>query len=246
MIKSLYATGDSFVFGHELHDSDLISENDNLFEFTPYKRKHCYTGVISNKLNLEDYQNTGCPGGSNERAYRLLINDISKKLKLYKPEEIFVNISLTHATRREFCFAENGAYYIHLNAWEPVKDINAHHHRLWEVLVKDFNYDYGHFNFDVMMLLGMQNFLKTNKVPYLITSSMGIEEELQKKIIHPYLLDQIYKKRYYVTPSFSLFAKSINCKIGPGLHPLEEGHAAWAEHLLTYINQNNLFDNSDL
>jgi len=246
MIKSFYATGDSFVFGHELHEKGEESENIHLFQFTPYKRKHCYTGIITDKLGIEDYQNTGCPGGSNERAYRNLINDISKKLKIYKPEEIFVNISLTHATRREFCFNNEGAYYIHLNAWEPPSNVSKHHHDLWEVLVKDFNYDYGHFTFDIMILLGMQNFLKANKIPYLITSSMGIEEDIQKKVLQQELLDQIYKKRYYVSPSFTAFAAANKCEIGPMLHPLEEGHALWATHLLDYINQNNLFDNSDL
>lgn len=246
MIKSFYATGDSFVFGHELTEFGPEADDVTLFNFTPYKRKHCYTGVMADTLKLEDYQNAGCPGGSNERAYRVLITDITNKLKIYRPEEIFVNISLTMVTRREFCFNEHGDYYIHLQAWEPSKKSCPEHHQLWEVLVKNFHHDKGDFMFDIMILLGMQNFLRTNKIPYLITSSMGIEHFKQEQNIAPSLLNQIYRKRYCVVPSFSQFAKNRGYKIGPLYHPLEEGHAAWAAHLLNYIHENNLFDNSDL
>jgi len=99
-----------------------------------------------------------------------------------------------------------------------------------------------------MVLLGMQNFLKVNRIPYIITSSMNnsYEAEAQKKFVPPALLDQIYGKRYYTDPSFLQFSKQNNCEIGPGLHPLEEGHKMWADHLFSYIENNNLFDNGDL
>jgi hypothetical protein len=246
MIKFFYATGDSFVFGHELNENGPEMDDVSLCEFTPHKRKHCYTGIMADKLNVEEYQNTGCPGGSNERAYRYLITDITEKLKTYKPEEIFVNVGLTHVSRREFCFDDSPSYYIHMNAFEPAKDINSHHHRLWEVLVKEFNYNYGHFMFDMMIVLGIQNFLRTNKIPYILTASMGIEHCLQESIVSPELLNQLVRNRYYVYPSFSNFAVENNCKIGPMLHPLEDGHAKWANHLFDYVQTNNLLDNSDI
>jgi hypothetical protein len=247
MIKFFYATGDSFVFGDELGDKETPSATE-FFMFTPYKRKHCYTGVMTDKLGIADYQNTGCPGGSNERAYRMLITDIPEKLKIYKPEEMFVTVSLTHATRREFCFTDDGAYYIHLNAWEPPKDVNPHHHRLWEVLVKDFDYNYGHFMFDTMLIIAMQNFLVANKIPYLFTSSMGnyVEDQLRQEIVPLSITDQIRKNRFYTNPSFINFAREIGVTIGPRLHPLEEGHAVWANHLLQYVNENNLLETVDL
>jgi hypothetical protein len=114
------------------------------------------------------------------------------------------------------------------------------------VLVKNFHHDKGDFMLDIMILLGMQNFLRTNKIPYLITSSMGVEHFKQEQNIAPSLLDQIYRKRYYVVPSFAQFAKDRGYKSGPLHHPLEEGHAAWAAHLLNHINENNLLEGSDL
>jgi hypothetical protein len=250
MIRSFYATGDSFVFGQELETARLgiVDTAETLFEFNDYKRHNCYTGIIADRLQVSDYTNSACPGGSNERAYRVLITDISNKLQIYKPEEIFVNISLTHESRREFCMDDQGGYYIHLASWEPPRFPQMHNHELWQVITKYFNYDYGNFTFGMMVLLGMQNFLKVNRIPYIITSSMGnfYETEAQKKFIPPALLDQIYSKRYYTDPSFLQFSKQNNCEIGPGLHPLEEGHKMWADHLFSYIENNNLFDNGDL
>jgi predicted secreted protein len=201
---------------------------------------------MADQLLVPSYKNSGCPGGSNERAYRVLINDLSLAMKLNRPEEIFVVIGLTHVTRREFCFDDKGNYYIHLNAFEPDRNKMPAHHTLWETFVKHFNFDHGHFTFDMMMVLGIQNFLRINKIPYLITASLPIEFHLQQSVVSSTLLDQIVKNRYYVKPSFFDLTKSNNYKQGPLLHPLEEGHAAWAAHLLNYINENNLLDNSDL
>ncbi len=240
MIKLFYITGDSFAFGQELG-----TEPNNLYEFTSHKRKHCYSGIISDSLQITDYQNAGCPGGSNERAYRYLVSDVTKHLTVYRPDEIFVNISLTHAARREFCKSAEGLYYIHLNSWEPRG--NGYDNDLWKILSTKYDYDHGHYTFDNMMILGMQNFLRINKIPYLFTSSMAHEFEL--KIKEKYVSqfsDQIYKHRFLETPSFNSFTRALNFPYGPGAHPLEEGHQAWAEYLLEYIKTNNLLDNSDL
>lgn len=250
MIKFLYATGDSFIFGQELETAKLglIDTPESLFKFNDYKRKHSYTGLITDRLGIQDYQNSACPGGSNERSYRNLVTDISNKLKQYEPQEIFVTISLTHESRREFCMDDHGNYYIHLASWEPPRFPQMHNHDLWQIITRYFNHDFGNCMFGIMILLGMQNFLRSNKIPYLITSSMGnwVEREIQKNKLHQNLLDQIYKKRYYVEPSFMEFAKNNKYPIGPQLHPLEEGHIAWADHLMFYIDNNNLLGNTDL
>lgn len=249
MTKFFYVTGDSFAFGQELGDSLA-----KLFKFTQYQREHCYSGLICDRKNIPNYKNTACPGGSNERAYRLLLNDISTALKIYKPEEIFVNVSITDDSRREFCLTEQtnnnlngGDFYIHLNSWEPIGTA-AHFKDMWYILTKYFNHDIGHNTFGMMILLGMQNFLRINKVPYLFTSSMGnqYERAVQKNFISQTLVDQIYEKRYLRNTSFMHFNWDKHLPTGPGLHPLEEGHIQWANHLQNYIDDNNLWGNEDL
>jgi len=234
MIKFFYTVGDSFVWGHELHPDgpEFDTVEGTLFSFTPYKRKHCYTGIMADQLGINYYQNSGLPEGSNERSYRMLINNLSKALVIFKPEEIFVNIGLTHLARREFCSSDLGSYYAYLASTAPGVE----------------NYPIGHQNdrgdhtLNVMIVLKMQNFLRTKKIPYLITTSMKMETG----VIKPELLAQIIKNRYYVVPSFAQFVKENNYKIGPLMHPLEEGHAAWADRLLKYIAIFDLLGNSDL
>lgn len=244
MIKLFYAVGDSFVFGQEM--GPPITK-DTFHQFDIYKRVHCYSGIMADTLKIPAYKNSGSPAGSNERSYRVLINDITEKLTIYAPEEIFVNVGLTSATRREFCLNDAGAYYLHMYTWEPPEKDNKVCNDLWKVLDKDFNHDYGNQMFDMMMILSIQNFLRINKIPYLISSALHIPQKLRSnepQHIPEYLINQIYEKRFFVVPSFNRFAD--NFKRGPESHPLEEGHAAWATHLLNYINQNNLLDNSDL
>ena len=248
MIKFFYAVGDSFVWGHELHPDgpEFDTVEGTLFSFTSYKRKHCYTGIMADQLGIQYYQNAGLPGGSNERSYRMLINNLSKALVIFKPEEIFVNIGLTHLARREFCSSDLGSYYAYLASTAPSAENYPIGHQLWQSLVKDFTNDYGDHTLNVMMVLGMQNFLRTNKIPYLITASMKMETINQQRVIKPELLAQIIKNRYYVVPSFAQFVKENNYKLGPLIHPLEEGHAAWADRLLKYIAIFDLLGNSDL
>ena len=241
--------GDSFVWGHELHENG--PEFDTGIElglFSPHRRKHCYTGIMSDQLGIASYQNSGSPGGSNERCYRMLINELSEALLIYKPEEIFVNVGLSHATRREFCYGNDPQSYYKYTIHEPFQhQKNTKNYQLWELMVKDFNQDYGIFTFNIMMVLGIQNFLRINKIPYLITNSLSPEIPKQKSIISPQLLDQIVKKnRYLIDPSFHKFSMQNEYKMGPGGHPLEEAHMAWGSELVKYIKTFNLLDNSDL
>lgn len=261
MIKLFYASGDSFVFGQELETVKfgLTETPQTLFKFTDYKRKHSYTGIMCDKLRIPNYKNSSCPGGSNERMYRVLINDISKALETYKAEEIFVQLGLTHDSRREFCMynktlpttgaAGNDNYYLHIAGWAPPKPtLHNHNYELWEVLTKHFNHDSGHYMYGIMMLLAIQNFLIVNKIPYLITSAMinDYENAVANKYIDQSLLNQVYAKRCLTNPSFMAFTKGKNLPFGPAHHPLEEGHIAWADFLLNYIHDHDITKATDL
>jgi len=257
MIKLFYATGDSFAHGQELGTVkfNIVETPDTLWMFSDYKRQHCYTGILCDRKTIPNYMNSACPGGSIERSYRVLITDISEQLTKYKPEEIFVNLSLTADARREFPMDDNGNYYIHLDAWEPPKEPNPQNHMMWSMLTKHFNFDHGHYTFSMMMILGIQNFLRTNRIPYLITSSMGNnyqqnsdphQQHLSNKYVPESLCSQLYIKRFHAHPSFMGYCMEKKIELGPQLHPMEEGHVAWADYLQKYIEENNLWSNEDL
>lgn len=244
MINYFYASGDSFAFGQEMGESF----QRNLYDFTFHHRKHCYTGIMCDSLkSVLRYRNKALPGGSNERVYRKLICNLSEDLLKFKPENMFVTISLTHAHRREFYMNSSKNWYPHMYAYSPKKEDEVVYN-LWEMLVQEVSDDKGINMFDVMQILGIQNFLIKNKIPYLLTTSMGTPEEnaLLEKSVPKQVLNQIYKPRFYNELSFSSFTSINGYSRGPGWHPLEDAHRAWANHLLEHINQNDLFSNEDL
>lgn len=243
MIKFLYANGDSYGFGQEL---DGPRTKENLYVFSDYQRNNCYSGIIANEFKF-DYRNESLPGGSNQRIYRTLLKSISELLTKYKPNEIFVILSLSYGHRREFFYNQIKDYITHIPTWQPkINDQNIL--ELWNLTTKYFQDYAGDHDFDQQMILGIQNFLRVNKVPYLMSWSMhhGLDYELETLYVSKYLLDQRYNKRFYQNPSFSIFTGNLNLPRGPGNHPLTEGHRLWADHIIKYIKQNNLFDNSDL
>ncbi len=245
MIEYFYVNGDSFAFGQELGD---IKNQKSVYDFTLYHRKKCYSGIMADSLpNVKRYRNKSLPGGSNERAYRKTITNISEALTQYKPENIFVTISLTHAYRREFYMNETKNWYPHMYTYPPKIEYKKLYN-FWDMLVNEVSDDIGVYTFDILQILGIQNFLIKNKIPYLFTSSMGnnMEQLRLEQSIHKNVLDQIYKHRYYDEISFNTFTSMHGYTRGSGKHPLEEAHKAWAEHLLEHIHKNDLFSNKDL
>lgn len=244
MIKLMYVNGDSFSFGEELGEVD----NKSRLLFNEYKRKHCYSGIIADHYQIPNYINNSMPGGSNQRAYRTMVKDISKLLNDYRPEEIFVNISVTNPLRAEFVHGESEReYWDFMVAYPPGKE-TGFFYTLWKVIADHFNFDHGWYNFNILLILGIQNFLKVNNIPYLITSSMHNHGEIirERNSVSNEVLQQLDLKRYHVEPSFMTFCQEYKHPTGPRYHPLEQGHASWAEHLISIIDQRNLLVNGDI
>lgn len=244
IIKKVIVTGDSFAFGHELGG---VPDEDKVYEFTDHHRKHCYSGIIADKIGNVSYSNLALPGGSNERAYRIIITHVSEALTTYSAEEIFVMVSITNPFRREFYLSENSDWWPYMSSFEPNKKFQLFND-IWSIFTRYVSEEKGVYTYDLMQLLGMQNFLISNKVPYIITRSMGYSTT-EREILNRYFLNteqMIYNKRFYDNISFFEFTKSSGLPIGIGHHPLEEGHLAWANTLMKYINDNALFNNTDL
>ncbi len=244
MIEYFYTSGDSFAFGQELGYPRL--QTRDVYDFTLYHRKKCYSGIMANTISgLKQYVNKALPGGSNERAYRKTITNITQALEKYSPEKIFVNISLTHAYRREFYIGTDWFPFMYTF---PPGDTSSDLYKLWELFINIVKDNKGIYMSDMLHVLGVQHFLMKNKIPYLLTSSMGNEYEkmITTESVPASVVNQIYKPRYYDDISFSQFTNMHGFKIGPQLHPLEEAHKAWAHHLLDHINKNDLFSNKDL
>jgi hypothetical protein len=238
-IKHVYVTGDSFSFGQELGGSDVPVED--FYVFTPYMRQTSYTGIISDAWGVDGYTNTSYNGGSNDRIHRMIINDIPRLLTEYKPEEIFIFISLTHASRREFYQDYANEYSPFLSNHEPPKG-NVPNHTLWKIYATYFDSAHEHARRYMLQVLSMQAFLKTLGVGYLMTRSMHDGAKFDQAFdnlpqCQHNLIDRI---TFPKMQAFNGFATLKRVPFGKYQHPLEDGHAAWANHLLEYMKNNNL------
>lgn len=101
-IKTLYANGDSFVFGMEaIADSSRDLENKN-FSFP----KH-----IAEAYNLQ-YLNNAYNSSTNEFIFRRTIFDLEKLLDVSNAEEIFVLIGWTSLYREEIAAKQMFEFFI--------------------------------------------------------------------------------------------------------------------------------------
>jgi hypothetical protein len=237
--KCLYTNGDSLVFGQELNP-DRANIRDG-FEFTDHKRTHCFTGLMQKHYGIENYINNSQPGSSNDRILRTTMLDVSKLLEVYAPQDLFVIIGTTYSTRKEFYNTDIDKYYQYQPEHNPgaqVRSIDP----LWKIYTAFYLSEIEQIERYLIQVVSIQNFLKCNKVPYLITTSLSNSEEVRKlESDYQHLINTIDKKRFLNNESFEEFTIRNNLPIGKNWHPLEEGHAAWAEHLIKHINDNKLF-----
>jgi len=238
MIKHIYVIGDSFSFGQEL--GGPIDKKD-FFKFTPYMKEHSYTGIIVREWGVEGYTNTSCPGGSNDRIHRMIFTDLPTLFTHNRPEEVFVFISITHASRTEFFDKRLGKFSPFISNWAPPKE-NKAVYSLWENYILNFDDPKEQAMRYVSQILSIQSFLKNLGIDYLMTRSMG-EDEIFKghyNALPIEILSLIDKKHFPDIVPFNSFARILKLPFGPEQHPLEEGHRAWAKYLMEYMQQNKI------
>lgn len=233
MIKHIYVIGDSFSFGQELGGSDVPMKD--FFTFTPYMREKSYTGLIAKEWGVTGYTNVSQPGGSNDRIHRMLTLDIPVLLQQYKPEEIFVFVSMTHASRREFYDRLHQVYTPQISNFAPPKD-NIPVYKLWEYYTAYFDHPFEQAQRHIVQTLSIQSLLKVFKIDYLITNSMNDNPEFIEEYNNlPLDVRKQIDRRHYPTTPFNVFAGNLKVPFGKHHHPLEEGHEAWAKYLMGYM-----------
>ncbi len=238
MIKHIYVTGDSFSFGQELGGSDVPMKD--FFTFTPYMKEKSYTGLIAKEWGVKSYTNTSQPGGSNDRIHRVLTLDIPVILEQYNPDEVFVFISMTHASRREFYDRERRTYSPQISNFEPPKD-NYPVHDLWECYTAYFDDPYEQARRHIAQTISIQSFLKVSGIDYLMTNSMNDSQDFinQHSALPPAVRNTVDRIHYPVLP-FNRFNGEMKLPFGKFQHPLEDGHEAWAKYLMTYMKDNSI------
>lgn len=239
MIKHIYVTGDSFSFGQELGGSDVPMKD--WFVMTDYMRDNSYTGIIRNQWGVPGYTNTSKPGGSNDFIHRKIIFDIPELLTSISPQEIFVFISITHPSRREFYSRKFHDYTTYINNQPPPKTFIPEF-IFWQCYTSHFDDPYEACNRYITQICSMQSFLKSIGVSYLMTDSMGNSADHVKQFaaLPDYIKSKIDRLHYPELIPFNRYASEHGAPQGKYNHPLEDGHRVWASYLMEYMKRNNL------
>lgn len=238
MIRHIYVVGDSFSFGQEL--GGLIDKKD-FFTFTPYMKENCYTGLIAKEWGIGSYSNVSFPGGSNDRMHRMITTDLPLLFRHTNPSEIFVFISISHASRREFFDRRIGKFSPLICNYEPPKE-NKANHALWENYMLNFDDPRETSLRYVTQILSIQSFLKNLGIDYLITRSMNEDREFRTHFdkLPTEILSLIDKRHFPDIVPFNNYTGTLGLPFGPENHPLEDGHRAWAKYLMNYMKENKI------
>jgi len=241
-ITHLYAVGDSFVFGQGLPGCQIIETG--LTPFNDQLKNTVYSGLIAKRLGIENYINAAMPGSSNNRSVRRVLMDISNLIdEGVDPSNIFVMIGITHSARIEVFSPKANSYVQLINNSPPFKT-NKELYSYWETYVTYFDSIVENVDRYIVHVLTMQQFLEKNKIKYLMTDSMtesvAFYDYLKNR--RKTLYSHINKKHYPEGMSFSRWAFDKGFPPTECFHVNAEGHAAWADHLLEYIDKENLLE----
>ncbi len=204
-------------------------------------KENSYTGLIAKKWKVEGYTNTSYPGGSNDRIHRMIMTDLPKLFEQYSPDEVFIFISMSHASRREFYDRKLERYSPFICNHEPPKE-NKAVHILWENYILNFDDPKECADRYISQVLSIQSFLKNLGCDYLITRSMNDDWQFVNHYqALPAQVKVLIDKKHFpdITP-FNNYAGTLKLPFGPEKHPLEEGHLAWAKYLMEYMKNNNI------
>jgi AraC-like DNA-binding protein len=243
MTKVLYVNGDSFAFGEELGAMLPGCYSQRYNEYSPpqseYQRRNCFGGIIAHEMNSE-HVNAAIRGASNERTLRVTVLDVLGLLNDHRPEDIFVIICLTVSSRREYYDSYLKRYFKYTASSIPDEETEK---KIWQVMSRYSNSEHVDNNDNCATIISLISFLSCMKVPYLMFQGHSYFQYHYNNDVNK-LLKNI--NRLILSYSFNNMCEERMFSRGPGLHPLEDAHKFWADHLLEYIHANDLLSNRDL
>lgn len=259
-MKHLYAVGDSNTQGDELGEDD-----GGRIDY-PYRHKHCYVGQLAQIYGLNAWTNDGYGGSSNEYMVRKTMQFTSQWLDDgNNPEDLFVIVGWSNATRREFYYEpalqegdefnrkemhqwpeEEDKYFRYFVGMQKSKNL-----RFPSDEVRDFCLMYNrwfcHLPSSITRTLnnviGLQSYLKCMGFPYLFFNAAWIidvgstnSQALSKLIDHKRFLGAHDRSDTF---SGWTWEHGFQGRMPRG-HPDEKAHAAWAKRLRDHIEEFNL------
>jgi len=241
-ITHLYAIGDSFAFGEGLKGFKKYPSGAS--PFNNELRKTVFSGIMADTLNIGNYNNAAMPGSSNNRTQRVLMADmIGMMLSGTNPENILAIINITHSARIEVYDGKSNSYRQLITNFAPSQS-EKELYEYWKNYSAYFDNVVENVDRYLTQILSMQAFLEKYKIKYLMVNSMGEYEEFTKfiKKSRTSLYTSINRRTYPEIKSFNDWAHDQGFPCTPCFHANEDAHAAWATHLLKYIEQEKILE----
>jgi hypothetical protein len=208
---SILAVGCSFTAGAEL----------------PNPATSAWPNLIG-KLNNRTVKNLGLGGASNDRTFRLVVEETAQQrfdlviVQWTEPSRIeiwnerihqLVDVNVGKLYSRLPGFGWLDTYYQY-----HYSDLHAH--KKWAI-----------------QILSLQGYLKSIEQPYVMVSLSGLDQPLYTGAWNniKYLWDRVDEKYYPGWPFEGLYMWQGDCPRGPGGHPLELGHERMANKINEHI-----------
>lgn len=237
MIKTLYANGCSWAAGDGIEDDPLFGGKGSRAAID--LRKYAWPAHLGEILNARVI-NEAAGGGSNARILRLLVN-FTRRLKPEDREHTLVVIGWTMVDRNEIRIdhrtAMNPSGWYRFNVRHPFstfsemlpRDIVKRMTEYQKRYIADAFDHKGAIEMFYQQLYLAQNLLQNLNIPYLFFSGPCSMD------FHPdaFIAETLKDNRIIdmINTSTHAWLKEQNIPLGPSIHPLIDGHKAWAKYL---------------
>ncbi|MFG2440937.1 DUF6071 family protein [Streptomyces sp. NPDC048508] len=242
MIDTIYANGCSFTAGSELEheNQELISPVD----IDTFRRERSWPKCLGDRIGAVSVVNEARGGGSNVRAVRMTYDFVARYLSKGKDaSRLLVLIGITDLVRNEFR-TEQGA-------WELLKP-NLAARSTKDRTVRKRNELYYRTFFDaeqavrlhVQQYAGLAGFLDVQGICHHFHEAMPNNAPILREHTEAVSLLRLLDRHVWrgIThedmavhfdgrESFESWSIAAGIPLGPGGHPLTEGHYRWAEKL---------------
>ena len=204
----IYCFGDSFTYGDELAD-----------------RHHAWPTVLGQKLESLSV-NHGYSGASNS----WIVKKTVQKCMENKPDVAIV--AWTSVMRYEFYQPRNKSLCVNPGYVDKFYFVDN--------LYKHWHDSAGKFIEWICQCILLQNFFIANNIEYYFANVFSIVELLEENADNAELqswLDKLNTDNFIGWPDETLMTWSKDMPIGPGGHPLEQGHQRIAEKIYEHIRR---------